>query len=331
MKNRREFQSKPATPYRIDVHHHIIPPEYVKALAAVGVIDALGVRFPEWSVEKVIEMMDRNGIQTAVTSISSPAANAGDTKFARDLARTCNEFAAKLISDHPQRFGAFATLPGLLDVEGVLSEIEYALNTLKLDGIELLTNYKGKYLGDSSFEEIYQDLNRRKAVVHVHPGDQPGKNLFPCTNSLLEAPFETTRTITNLIYNGTLERYPNISFIFSHGGGTIPYLATRVGEGAHFWQGAAKNAPKGFYYYLKRLYYDTAVAGSSYALPSLHALVDNAHILFGTDYPFPPATLIAATVDGIASFDGFDAEGRRAIEEKNALALFPRLHAKRSG
>lgn len=329
MEKKMESQTESAIPYRIDVHHHIIPSEYVKALAGEGVTTALGVHFPEWSLEKTLEMMDRNGIQTAVASFTSPAAQVGDTRFSRDLARVCNEIAGKLIHDHPLRFGAFAALPGLVDTEGVLSEIEYSLDTVKLDGIGLLTNYEGKYLGDGSFEEVYRDLNRRKAVVHVHPADQPGKNPFPCSNSLLEGPFETTRAITNLIYGGTLERYPDISFIFSHGGGTIPYLATRLGEGAWLWRGACENAPKGFYYYLKCLYYDTAVAGSAYALPSLHALVDTGHILFGTDHPFAPAPMIAATVDGIARFKGFDAAGKRAVEEKNALTLFSRLRTKR--
>jgi len=331
LKKKRESQTEAATPYRIDVHHHIMPAEYAKALAAEGVTSALGVRLPEWSLEETLEVMDRNGIRAAVTSFTSPAALVGDARFSRGLARKCNEIAAKLIHDHPHRFGAFAVLPGLEDAEGALTEIEYALDTLKLDGIGLLTNYKGTYLGDSAFEPVYKDLNRRKAVIHVHPGDPPGKNPFPCTASLLEAPFETTRAITNLIYGGTLERYPDMRFIFSHGGGTIPYLATRIAEGAWRWQGAAENAPKGFYHYLKRLYYDTAGAASAYNLPSLHALADAGHILFGTDYPFASTSMIAAKIDGIARFAGFDAEERASIEEKSALALFPRLRTKRGG
>ena len=330
LKKKRESETESATPYRIDVHLHIMPSEYVKTLAAAGVTSALGVRFPEWSLEKTLEVMDRNGIRAAVASFTSPAALVGDARFSRKLARRCNEIAVKLIHDHPHRFGAFAVLPGLDDTEGGLTEIEYALDTLKLDGIGLLTNYKGTYLGDSAFEAVYKDLNRRKAVIHVHPGDPPGKNPFPCSASLLEAPFETTRAITNLIYGGTLKRYPDMRFIFSHGGGTIPYLATRIAEGAWRWQGAAENAPRGFYYYLKRLYYDTAGAANPYNLPSLRALADTRHILFGTDYPFATTPMIAAKIDGIARFDGFDADERRAVEEKSALALFPRLRTKRS-
>jgi len=325
LKKKRESQTKSAAPHRIDVHHHFIPFEYLKELADVGVTTALGVHFPEWSTEKALEMMDRHGIRTAVTSFTSPAAHVGNARFSRRLARRCNEIAAQLLHDHPRRFGAFAALPALTDTEAVLTEIAYALDTLKLDGVGLLTNYKGTYLGDRAFEAMYKELNRRKAVVHVHPGDPPGKNPFPCSHSLLEAPFETTRAITNLIYGGTLERYPDIRFIFSHGGGTIPYLATRIEEGARRWQGASEKAPKGFYYYLKRLYYDTAGAASPYNLPSLHALIDAGHILFGTDYPFATTPIIAAKVDGLARFAGFNAKERASIEEKSALALFPRL------
>jgi 6-methylsalicylate decarboxylase len=327
----RDSETERPVPHRIDVHHHIIPSAYVKTLAAEGVTVALGVGFPDWSTEMALEMMDSNGIATAVASFTSPAACVGDTRFSRGLARRCNEISARLIHDHPLRFGAFASLPWLSDVDGALAEIGYALDILKLDGVGMLTNYKGTYLGDSGFGEIYRELNRRKVVVHVHPGDQPGSNPFPCSNSLLEGPFETTRAITNLVYGGTLERYPDISFIFSHGGGTVPYLASRIGEGVWLWRGASENAPKGFYHYLKGLYYDTAVAASAYNLPSLRALSDSSHVLFGTDYPFAPPAMIAATVKGVEQFEKFGAEERTAIEEENGLALFPRLRANRSG
>ena len=235
------------SPTGIDVHHHMLPPDYVKALATV--FAALGCALPQWSVEKALRLMDENLIQASVTSISAPGASFGDAKFGRALARQCNECAAKLISNHPLRFGAFATVP-LPDVEGTLAEIAYALDTLKFDGVELLTNYKGKYLGDTAFEEVHQELNRRKAVVHVHPGTVPLNPLAPVSDFLMEAPFDTTRTITSLICNGVLERYPDISFIFSHGGGTMPFLATRIGVGSGFmWPGMQEKAPKGFFYY----------------------------------------------------------------------------------
>jgi 6-methylsalicylate decarboxylase len=308
---------------RIDVHSHMYPPEYVKGLAAAGITSALGVGLPPWSVEKLFEMMAWAGIQTTILSTSSPAANVPDVKAGRAIARTCNEVAAKMISDHPQRLGAFATLP-LPDVEGSVSEIEYALGTLKLDGVGLLTNYNLKYLGDSSFEEVFRALNRWKAVVHIHPGDAPG-NPFNLPSSAMEAPFDTTRAVTNLICTGTLERYPDISIILSHGGGTLPYLGRRIGGSvSHFLPGFNKNAPKGFDYYLKRLYYDTALVGF-YALPSLKALAGTSHIIFGSDYPFPPDWAVKEFIKDLETYEDFDGAARSAIWNKNALTLFPRL------
>jgi predicted TIM-barrel fold metal-dependent hydrolase len=327
VKQREDVESKPAISYRIDVHHHVVPHEYVKALAGAGVTTSMGNAFPVWSVEKALEMMNGNGIQTSIISISTPAANVPNMKEARSIARLCNEIAARMISDHPERFGAFATLPPLTDVEGALREIEYALDTLKLDGVALMTNYYLQYLGDSSFEEVYKALNRRKAVVHIHPNDPPGVQ-FSVSAGLMDAPFDTTRATTNLICTGTMERYPNISFILSHGGGTMPYLAFRIGEGVPFmWKGFQENAPKGFYEYLKRFYYDTAIVGPD-AFPPLHRLANTSHILFGTDYPFAPGPVIGKTVKAFETYEGFDPEGGRAIEEKNAIALFPKLRKK---
>ena len=302
----------------------MLTPDYVKALGTV--FDAaLGYALPQWSVEKALRLMDENLIQASVTSISAPGASFGDAKFGRALARQCNESAAKLISDHPLRFGAFATVP-LPDVEGTLAEIAYALDTLKFDGVELLTNYKGKYLGDTAFEEVHKELNRRKAVVHVHPGTVPLNPFAPVSDFLMEAPFDTTRTITSLICNGVLERYPDISFIFSHGGGTMPFLATRIGVGSGFmWPGMQEKAPKGFFYYLSHMYFDIALSASPYALPSLRVAADTSHILYGSDYPFAPDSGIKMNTEGFATGGLFTAEEKKAVDANNALALFPRL------
>lgn len=310
-------------PYRIDVHHHIVPPEYRGAVATVGVSDGLGVPLPEWSVDEVLKMMDHTGIRAAV--VSYPVVpKIEDVTFVGRLARACNEGAAKLVCDYPQRFGAFAVMP-LPDVDGTLNEIEYALSFLGLEGVQLLTNYDGRYLGDNSFEEVYKELDRRKAVVHVHPCDPPG-NPFGIPSALLEAPFDTTRAITSLICSGTVERYPDISFVFSHAGGTIPFLADRIGRGVlRFWPGAEEKAPKGFHYYLKHLYYDTALSANPCSLLSIHALTDSSRILFGSDYPMAPLPVVVGNLKALAGFDGFDTEEKRAIEQQNALALFPGL------
>ena len=313
-------------PYRIDVHQHIVPPDYVRGLAEIGVSNSLGNKFPQWSVESMLEMMDRNGIKAAITSISSPGVYFGDVVFAHRLGRQCNEISARLITDYPQRIGAYATLP-LPDTEAAAKEIEYALDTLKLDGIVMLTNYAGQYLGNPAFEDVFFELNRRKAVVYVHPTDPPGKNPLGdnVPNSLMEVTFDTTRTIANLIFSGTLERYPDIAFIFAHAGGTAPFLAWRITLGSQVLPHVPERAPKGVFFYLKRLYYDTGLSASPYALRSLQSLVDTSQVLFGTDYPFAPESVTVRTIKGIAGYDGFDAEAKKSVEQKNALRLFSRF------
>lgn len=310
----------------IDVHHHIVPPAYVKALADVGVANSLGVNFPQWSAESMLEMMDRNGIRAAVTSISSPGVYFGSVPFAAELARTCNEISARLVADHPRRIGGFAVLP-LPDVRAAFREMEYSLDSLRLDGVCLLTNYDGRYPGDPAFEDLFSELNRRKAVVYVHPTDPPGGNPLGehVPSFLMEVTFDTTRTIASLIFSGTLERYPDISFIFAHAGGTAPFLAWRLALGSFVWPGASERAPMDAFFYLRKLYYDTGLSASVHALRSLQSLVDESQILFGSDYPFAPEVLTVETVKGINAYDGFGEGAKQAVEWENALRLFPRL------
>ncbi len=314
--------------YRFDVHHHILPPEYVRILTERNIL-SLGTRFPPWSVEKTVEMMDKTGIRTAVVSVSSPAAAIGDAKASSALARLCNEFAARMMSDHPSRFGAFATLP-LPDVEGSLTELLYALDTLKLDGVEMLTNYSGKYQGDSSFEPLYQELNKRKAVVHIHPGEPPAIPL-KIPSATLEAPFDTTRAVANLLFTGTLEKYPDIIFIIAAGGGALPMVAERIANAVEmFMPDASRMMPKGVIAYIRKLYFDTALSRTNqYAYPSIHALVEESHLLFGSDWPFA-APLIESNIEYLQKSGTFTAQEKKGIEGGNALALFPRFQKKLS-
>lgn len=315
-------------PYRIDIHHHITPPLYLEALAGLGITTlAKGMAdpLPKWSSESALSVMDDNGIAVSMTSVTSPGIYFGDIGFTRDLARRINEFCARLVSDHPQRFGSFAVLP-LPDVDAALQELEYALDTLKLDGVGALTHADGVYLGDARFDALYEELNRRRTVVYTHPEvpafDVPFFGLPPMT---LEFVFETTRMATNLIYSGTMERYPDIRFILSHAGGTVPFLAVRIFGTAMFDRALHERAPLGAIHYLKKFYYDVAASATPFALPSLLALADPSHVLFGTDYPFMPEATIGATIAGIKSYDGFDMEQRIAVERENALKLFPRF------
>jgi 6-methylsalicylate decarboxylase len=314
-----------ASPHRIDTHHHVLPDFYVEHAKQSGLPDAGGVAFPSWSVQGALSLMDRCGIATAVTSISAPGVHFGNAVKARALARRCNEFSARMISDHPGRFGAFAVLP-LPDVDGALDELAYAFDTLHLDGIVMLASYGDHYLGAPAFDAVFDELQRRKSVVFVHP-------TIPATSqaltlalpaALVEFVFDTTRAATNLIYSGTLERCPDVSIILSHAGGTIPYVAGRLTLGATV-PVLAEKAPKGAIAYLKRFYYDTALSANAYALHSLRELVDPSHILFGSDTPFLPEQLLHASIQGLADYFGFEPATRKAVERDNGLALFPRL------
>lgn len=219
------------TSLRVDVHHHMVPPDYVAALEGLAISEVGGVPFPKWSPQKSLATMDKNGIASAVLSISTPGVYFGEVRPARDLARRCNEYAARTVADHPHRFGALASLP-LPDVEGALRELEYALDELELDGVVLLSSVEGRYPGDPDYREIFDELEKRRAVVFIHPSfdDPPNVDLsrLGVSNALIEAPFDTTRAVASLLYEGVLERIQNVPFILAHGGGTVPYLAWRI-------------------------------------------------------------------------------------------------------
>ena len=315
--------------YRIDVHNHIVPKEYVSALAEKGITTPGGFPFPEWSPEVTLTRMDEQGIGVAMTSISAPGVYIGDTGWACDLARRCNEISARLVSDHPQRFGAFAVLP-LPDIDGALKELEYAIDTLCFDGVTLLTSIGDRYLGDPVFDPLFEELNRRKLVVYTHPNIPPGSDVpklgWPAP--LVEFIFDTTRAVTNLILNGTLERYPDIPIILSHAGGAVPYIVGRIALAET--QPILKTiAPKGVITYLKGLYYDTALSATPYALPCLRTLVDPSHIVFGSDYPFAPESELwmGKTAENIQRYGGFNKEDLLSVERNNALRLFPRIQS----
>jgi len=300
---------------RIDVHHHILPPEYMTALAKIQVTRSAGVPFPKWDSASSLALMDRKGIEIAITSISAPGIYFGDLNFTRDLARRCNEFSAHLIKEHPQRFGAFAVLP-LPDIEAALQELAYALDTLHLDGVGMLSSINGEYLGSPAMNDLLAELNRRRAVVFVHP-NAPPERMLPNTNvppAIMEFVFDTTRAVANLVFTRALKRYPAIRFIFPHAGGTVPFLAGRISMGE-----------QKVIQYLKTLYFDVALASTPYALRSLQELADPSHILFGSDSPFLPEPLITGMIEGLNDYRGFDVGMHTAINRENALALFPRF------
>ncbi len=309
-----------ARPHVIDVHHHLAPPRYLAEL---------GQRIPQpqvrgWTPTQSIDAMDSAGVATSITSITNPGLWFGDSASARSLARACNEYAAQLVRDYPGRFGMFAAMP-LPDVDGSLREIEHALDVLKADGIGLFTSYGDKWLGDAAFAPLMEELNRRKAVVYTHPSAANCcRNLIPeIPVSVIEYATDTTRTIASLVFSGTASRCPDIRFIFSHAGGTMPFLTERFTRLPLANKDLESRVPKGVVYELKKFHYDTAQAAHPMALASLLKLIPVSQVVFGTDFPLRTLT---DHVKGLADY-GFSAGDLRAIERENALRLLPRLKA----
>jgi predicted TIM-barrel fold metal-dependent hydrolase len=305
-----------AAPHRIDVHHHLFPPAYRTAVGnrATGQ--------PAWSPAQSVEEMDKGGIATSVLSVSSPGVWFGDVEEGRRLARIVNDYGTMTAKDHPGRFGLFAALP-LPDIDGSLREIEYALDTLKADGIGLLTSYGDKWLGDASFAPVLTELNRRKAVIYTHPTTAACcgnlKNEVPPV--MIEWATDTTRTVASLLFSGAAARYPDIRWIFSHAGGTMPFLLSRFVYQEATMKGKEQVLPKGVIYELKKFYYDTAQGNSPPALAALLKVAPTSQILFGTDYPFRTA---AEEIGGLTA-QRFPIKDLRAIERDNALRLLPEL------
>jgi predicted TIM-barrel fold metal-dependent hydrolase len=307
-------------PHRIDVHHHFAPPAW---LAEVKGRPLLQPANAAWTPARSIEDMDQGGVATAIISVTNPGLWFGDAAAAERLARACNEYGAKLGQDHPGRFGLFAAMP-LPGIDATLREIEYALDTLKADGIAIFTSYGDTWLGNPVFRPVMEELNRRRAVVHVHP------TAATCCRNLDYAPgigpnaieygTDTTRAIMGVAFSGDAVRYPDIRFIWSHAGGSLPFLAGRI-DGA---SAAAKDRlPNGFLAEVKKYHYDLAGAANRGALVSLLELVTPAQVLFGTD--FPPGGRSADYAKTLAAIGLFNGADLRAIDRDNAVRLIPRL------
>lgn len=311
---------------RIDVHHHLFPPALYAALAAKGITEVASTPVPKWTPADSIAVMDANGIATALTSISAPGVSFSDRQSvgeACDLARACNEFAAEMAVKHPGRFGSFAVLP-MPYTEHACKEAIYALDVLKADGVVLLGSTAGKFLGDPAFEDLMAELDRRKAIVFVHPNiHQTSTEIGLSTPAfIVEFLCDTTRAAVNLILTGTMERYPSIRWILSHAGGFLPYIAWRVSLANNF-PDVASRAPQGVLTYIRRFYFDTALSPSPFALAALRELVEPSHILFGSDFPFAPAPLIGVEVENLQKIKLFDDATMAGIGRGHALGLFP--------
>jgi predicted TIM-barrel fold metal-dependent hydrolase len=309
----------------IDVHSHFVPPFYLtgnRERIAGSRGGEISRAWLEWTTQQSLDAMDEHGVATSMLSLSTPGVWFGNAAESRNLARRVNDYGAELVRSHPGRFGLFATIP-LPDAEGSLREIEYAFDVLKADGIGLLTSYGDKWLGDPAYKSVLEELNRRKAIVFVHP-TTPNccRTLLPGIATLMaEVPQDTTRTIISLLFSGTLTRLKDIRFIFCHAGGTVPVVAARM---THYGpKNIAEVLPQGVEYELKRLYYDIAVSGYRPAISALTGLVPMRQILFGSDFPYRALNETADTMPQL----GLSEADLAAIGRDNALGLLPRLKA----
>ena len=329
------------SPRRIDVHHHFTPPAYVAFAKANNQSPGLmmgnrGGPGSPWDLAKDLEDMDKAGTAAGIVSITTPGFWFGKQEEVRKVMRECNEFAARLLADHPGRFGSFACIP-IGDTDGALKEIEYSLDRLKADGIALFSSYRDRWLGHASFAPVYEELNRRRAVVFVHPITAACcEALVPgVTDTLVEYGADTTRSIASVIYSGTSVKFPEIRWIFSHGGGVMPFVIERFLGGAQAeivpgivtkgQDGAPpKNVPGGTLAQIRKMHFDTAQASNPVAMEALKKVVPVSQILYGTDYWYRTAE---ETLRGLTTAKVFTDAELGAIGRGNAERLLPRTAA----
>jgi predicted TIM-barrel fold metal-dependent hydrolase len=324
------------------VHQHIIAPAYRDHLAANGIISPSGTDLPRWSAEGALAMMDDNEISTGILSVSTPGVHLGDDAEALRLARTVNEFSAELVRSRPDRFGFFASVP-LPDVDGALKTVAHAFDELGADGVILLANVRGQYLGDARFDPLLAELDARGAVALVHPSDLPGPGVPGIGPAAADYLLDTTRTAIDLVRSGAVTRYPRIRFILAHAGGFLPYAAHRIAG----WLAAYGVQDRPFRHnadeqtvrvladeamsrldrvldQLSSFYFDVALSSTPAALPSLLAFAKPGHVLYGSDSPFARDVAVRYYADGLDNYE-LDEAQRRAIDRESAELLFPRL------
>jgi len=317
---------------RIDVHHHYVPPRYRDEAVACGHEQPDGIaQFPEWEPEAALALMDSAGIETALLSVSSPGVHFGDDARAADLARHVNEEGAQLASDHPGRFGLFASLP-MPSVDRSLAEIGYAFDELDADGVVLLTHSGGVYLGDAALDPVFEELDRRCAAVFIHPTSPAchQETALGYPRPMIEFLFDTTRAVTNLILSATLKRFPNLRVIVPHCGGALPSVASRINVMSHV---IPQTAGQGIdpLAELAKLYYDLAGFVTEGTLGGLLDFVEPSQLLYGSDWPFTPTPAIGGLAERLETLPQLDDDARNAMRRGNALRLFPQLGASTPG
>ena len=304
---------------RIDVHQHLLPPEFLAALERHGMSDWAP---HAWSVEGALAMMDAHEIATGILSLSTPGSNLGDSAEAKVLTRQVNERLAALVKRRPDRFGMFASVP-LPDIDLSLEAIRHAYDELSTDGVILLTNTQGVYLGDPAFDPVMEELDRRSAVVFVHPGPLPGPSVKGIHPSIEDFLLDTTRAAPNLVYNGIPRRFPRLRIILAHAGGFLPYAAYRISilsNGINPKLDADQVLAD-----LSTFYFDTALSGSPTVLPSLLAFARTGRVLFGSDSPYAEDKSVTFFTDQLDAYTSQNAAGHAAIDRSSVQVLFPRL------
>ncbi|KAM7214028.1 hypothetical protein V8F06_010600 [Rhypophila decipiens] len=320
---------------RIDVHHHFVPEAYARAFQESAKGDPSGWTLPKWSVKSSLDLMQSHGTKTAILSITSPGTTVleGDLQTANTLAREINQAAATIAKDHPDNFGFFATLPPLAhNLPAVLDEVSYALDTLKADGVTLFTRYGKHYLGHPSFGPLWDELDKRGAVVFIHPTHSVGADLVSSVlpQPVIDYPHETTRTAVDLITSGTFKEHPNVKIILSHAGGTLPYLATRAAHLLSDFGLTSNISADDFLDQVKSFYFDLALSGNPLTLELLFKFAKPGHILYGSDFPYAPTKSITTHVEMLDEYvaDRLDQDTAYSVERGAALELFPRLRGK---
>jgi predicted TIM-barrel fold metal-dependent hydrolase len=308
----------------IDVHFHLIPQFFSDAVYEAGKGPAIG-RYPDWTPQLALALMDKHGIALTMLSLGQPGVGFLPPDKAAAMARRCNDYAAELIAQQPQRFGCFGLLP-MHDIDAAIGEARYCLDTLRFEGISLFASYGEKFLGDAAFDPLLSYLDSRDTVVHIHPGLHPSSRSLdlPWPGFMIEYPFDTTRAAVNLLFSGALERFPRIRFILSHAGGTLPFLAWRLSVAPMIDKRLAQKTREEIFAGFKTFWYDNALASGRAPMGALAQIAAPERIVFGSDWPFCNDSVVAEEVADFSAPDFLDAKTAAMIARDNALKLFPR-------
>ncbi len=311
------------TSSRVDVHAHFLPEVYRTALLAAGLEKVDGMPVPDWDARTHLALMDRLGISTSLSSVSSPGVHFGDHASARKLARQVNDEGTRIVHAHPGRFGLFGSLP-VPDVPGAIDELGYCYEELGVDGIVMLTHVGDTYLGDPALEPLFEELDRRHARVFIHPTSPLcwEETSFGRTRAMIEFLFDTSRAVVNMVLNGVIARYSNVVFIVPHAGAALPVIADRVAAFAFILEDLDPRAD--VLGDLARLHYDLAGFPLPRQLDAILALTTADHLHYGSDFPFTPdavVAMLAEPLDAIERPSGSIPDTLAA----NTRRLFPHL------